>query len=30
MVGLADVLFLVVSAAAFAALIAFVYACGKL
>jgi hypothetical protein len=30
MVGLADVLFLVVSAAAFAVLIAFVYACGKL
>ena len=30
MVGLADVLFLVVSVAAFAALIAFVYACGKL
>jgi hypothetical protein len=30
MVGLADVLFLIVSAAAFVALIAFVYACGKL
>ena len=30
MVGLADVLFLVVSAAAFAGLIAFVYACGRL
>jgi hypothetical protein len=30
MVGLADVLFLVVSAAAFVALIAFVYACDRL
>jgi hypothetical protein len=30
MVGLADVLFLVVSAAVFVVLIAFVYACGRL
>jgi hypothetical protein len=30
MVGLADVLFLIVSAAAFVGLVAFVYACGKL
>ena len=30
MVGLADVLFVVVSVAAFAGLIAFVYACGRL
>jgi hypothetical protein len=30
MVGLADLLFLVVSAAAFVVLIAFVYACAKL